>query len=373
MSTTKTPSALVAAQAHQDHERSPNSEKLTHNADTDANTDTDRSNTSTGPAGELPPLDTYVQIFFTQSVISAAGTGAIFVAGTTATGTWFQARRGLALGIVSAGSALGAVVGTAVIPVLLDHIGFPWTIRAVALTYFVLLLVAIATTSRRPRPANSVVPPFRLSRLLAVSLLKPGPVLALALSCFFYFLGVFIPINYVTVDAEAHGNGRQLANDLLVTLNTTSTIGRIVPGWLGDRYGRFNTVIAFSIYTVAVVLGLWIGAPWREGRIAFATLYGFGSGTFVSMVPTLIAQVCPDMSQLGTYLGAVYLVIAPSVLINQPIAGVLSAAGAGYARDSYVWLKVFCALIMVVGILGFVLTRASYMGHMGKAWKWGKA
>lgn len=139
-----------------------------------------------------------------------------------------------------------------------------------------------------------------------------------------------------------------------------------MPGWLGDRYGRFNVTIGFTAFSVVLVLGVWIAAPWRTGRIAFAALYGFGSGTFVSMVPTLIAQVCPDMSKLGLYLGAVYIVIAPSVLIAQPIGGVLVSAGDENSRDRYVWLKVFSALAMTVGVMGFVAARASYQSRVGK-------
>ncbi|KAK3387410.1 putative monocarboxylate permease [Podospora didyma] len=315
---------------------------------------------------------TYAQLFGTQGVVSATGTGAIFVAGTSAVGTWFRARRGLALGLVSAGSALGAVLGTALIPVLFDRIGFPWTMRAVALTYLVLMAVAMATTSRRPQPSGRSPAPFLLSSLLPVSLLRSRPVLVLATACFFYFLGVFIPYNYLVVEARDAGDGEQPANNLLVILSATSTVGRIVPGVLGDRYGRFNTTIAFTLFSVVLVLCVWIAAPWRAGRIVFAALYGFGSGTFVSMVPTLVAQVCPDMSQLGLHLGAVYLVIAPSVLIAQPLGGALASAGRNHqARDSYVWLKAFCAVSMALGVAGFVAARAAYQGNSGKLFKGG--
>lgn len=120
----------------------------------------------------------------------------------------------------------------------------------------------------------------------------------------------------------------------------TSTVGRVMPGWLGGRYSRFNTTIGFTVFTVVLVFCVWIAAPWKAGRIVFAALYGFGSGTFVSMVPTLVAQVFPDMSQLGLHLGAVYIVVAPSVLIAQPVGGVLADAGDRHGRDPYVWLKV---------------------------------
>lgn len=169
----------------------------------------------------LASSTTYVQIFFTQSVVSAIGTGAIFVAGTTAVGTWFHDRRGLALGLVSAGSALGAVIGTAVIPVLFDRIGFPWTMRAVALTYLVFMLVAIPCTSRRPNPSASPPPPLQISNVIPVALLRDRTVFVFALACFFYFLGVFIPYNYLVVDGLDSGLNQSLSNDLLVILSAT--------------------------------------------------------------------------------------------------------------------------------------------------------
>jgi len=175
----------------------------------------------------LANSDTYVQIFFTQGVISAIGTGAIFVAGTTAVSTWFKTRRGLALGLASSGSAVGSVTGTAVIPVLVENIGFAWTMRAVALVYFVLMAVAIAITSSRPQPSNnnngekSTLPaPFRISQLVPVSPLRSVAVSTLAAACFFYFVGIYIPFNYIKVEALNRGDGANSANNLLVILNT---------------------------------------------------------------------------------------------------------------------------------------------------------
>ena len=107
--------------------------------------------------------------------------------------------------------------------------------------------------------------------------------------------------------------------------------------------------------------------------MAFAALYGFGSGTFVAMVPTLIAQVCPDMRKMGLHMGAVYLAVSPSTLVCQPIGGVLADAGRGYERDPYVWLKVICAVAMFVGILLFVTAQVIHRRCGGKLWKGGKA
>ncbi|KAI1818012.1 MFS general substrate transporter [Poronia punctata] len=300
----------------------------------------------------------YAEIFLTQGIVSAVGAGAIFVAGTTAVSTWFRARRGLALGLASAGSAVGAIVGTAVIPVLMDNLGFAWTMRIVALTYFVLMVPATILTTSRPRPEGASLPPFRVSQLVPVSPLRSGAVSTLAVAAFFYYFAIYIPSNYIKIEALDRSDSPNAANNLLVILNATGLLGRILPGWLGDRYGHFNTTIALGSANLVLFLGVWIGAPWATGRIAFAALYGIGNGAFVAMMPALIAQTCPDPGRLGLYMGAVYLAVSPSVLLAQPIGGALADAGRGDTRDPYVWPKVFCVLAMTLGIFLFGVTRS---------------
>lgn len=117
-------------------------------------------------------------------------------------------------------------------------------------------------------------------------------------------------------------------------------------------------MIATSTLSAAIVLALWIPARSNAPNLVFAALYGVSSGTFVAMVPALITQVCSDMSRLGTYMGAVYLVASPAVLIGQPIAGALVGADGG----DYTWLQVFCGVTMIVGGVLFAVARAAHGG-----------
>lgn len=132
-----------------------------------------------------------------------------------------------------------------------------------------------------------------------------------------------------------------------------SIFGRIIPGWLGDRYGCFNVMIVTSYLSTILVLALWIPATNNPTNIVFAALYGFSSGTFVAMVPTLIAQVCPDITRLGVYMGSTYLFICPAVLICQPIAGALLAETDG----DYFSLQVFCGVAMFIGATLYIAAR----------------
>ena len=51
----------------------------------------------------------YYQVFLAQSVCSGIGTATLFHGATNAVATWFQKRRGLALGLVSSGASIGGV------------------------------------------------------------------------------------------------------------------------------------------------------------------------------------------------------------------------------------------------------------------------
>jgi len=54
--------------------------------------------------------DEYYQIFLAQSVCSGIGLAAVFHGGTNAVATWFQRRRGLAIGLASSGAGLGGII-----------------------------------------------------------------------------------------------------------------------------------------------------------------------------------------------------------------------------------------------------------------------
>ncbi|KAI9661324.1 MAG: hypothetical protein M1821_009651 [Bathelium mastoideum] len=300
----------------------------------------------------------YYQFFLAQSVCSAIGSSALFWGGNTAVGTWFSRRRALALGIVSSGSSIGGLVGTAAIPNLFSSIGFGWTMRTIAFIYLALLAIAIVSVKSRIQhsPKRPVLSEF-------IAPLRQRDLLLTSAAGFWFFMGVFIPYNYLISESVYYGMSQQLANYTLTILSATSVFGRILPLWVGDHYGRFNAMITTSLVSAILVLALWIPANTNATNLAFAGLYGFSSGTFVAMVPALIAQVCGDVKKLGSYMGASYLVICPAIIIAQPIAGALVDADDG----DFTWLQVYCGLCMIVGSVFFSLARGAH-----RTFRWAK-
>jgi predicted MFS family arabinose efflux permease len=66
---------------------------------------------------------------------------------------------------------------------------------------------------------------------------------------------LFIPITYITVFAASTGAiTPDLSYQLIAILNAGSCIGRAVPGYVADRLGPFNTMIAALALCSAMTL-----------------------------------------------------------------------------------------------------------------------
>lgn len=138
----------------------------------------------------------------------------------------------------------------------------------------------------------------------------------------------------------------------IVLTRTCSVFGRITPGIIGDKFGRYNIMIIICIITAIIIFAVWIPVSSVAGIIVFAVIFGFSSGGFIGLAPTLVAQIS-ELRQLGTRIGAVFSVQAIGALIGSPIGGAIVSSQNG----SYLGLKIFCGCCMLLGCLSFLAAR----------------
>lgn len=156
----------------------------------------------------------YWQFVLAQGICSPLGLNCIFNAGTSTITTWFLKKRGAAFGINAAGSGLGGVIFPIMASHLIPKVGFGWTMRICAFLMLGLLIIANLTITSRlpPRPRafelKVFAEPFKSLRFILVTI-----------SSFFFFMGVFIPINFLELMGMANGMSTRLANYLLAVLN----------------------------------------------------------------------------------------------------------------------------------------------------------
>lgn len=289
----------------------------------------------------------YYQFILAQAICSALGLNCIFNAATSTIPTWFLKKRGAAYGIMAAGSGLGGII----IPIMASHlipsIGFGWTMRSIAFMLFGLLIIAIFTVKSRlpPRPRPFSLPVF-------LEPFKDMRFVMLTVSSFLFFMGLFIPINFIEVQAIASGMSVRLAGYLLAVLNAASIFGRIIPGALADKVGKFNMQSLFCTVAGIIVLALGVPASGNAAFIAFAALYGFASGAYVSLLPAQMAQIS-EVHQIGVRIGVTFAVISFAGLIGSPVAGAIISHNHG----QYWGLNVFAGVLLMAGAGLFTLTR----------------
>jgi MFS family permease len=289
----------------------------------------------------------YYQFILAQAICSPLGLNCIFNAATSTIPTWFLKKRGAAYGIMAAGSGLGGII----IPIMASHlipeIGFGWTMRAIAFMLLGLLIIAALTIKSRlpprPRPLRFKVflEPFADARFNL-----------LTLSSFLFFMGLFIPINFIEVQAIADGMSTRLASYLLAVLNAGSIFGRIFPGALADKVGKFNMQSLWCTVAGIIVLALGLPASGNAAYITFAALYGFASGAYVSLLPAQIAHIS-EVHQIGVRVGVTFAVVSFAGLIGNPIAGAIVTSNHG----EYWGLNVFAGILLMAGASLFILTR----------------
>lgn len=109
-------------------------------------------------------------------------------------------------------------------------------------------------------------------------------------------------------------------------------------GLLGDCMGRLNFLWPMVMFTGCICIFVWLLVNSLAAIVLFACLYGFGTGNFTALLPSVIGQITPDES-LGARVGAFYSIVAIASLIGTPIGSVLITDNDN--REGYRWLIIF--------------------------------
>ncbi|KAK5096195.1 hypothetical protein LTS08_007801 [Lithohypha guttulata] len=294
----------------------------------------------------------YYQFFLSQSICSAIGASMLFGPSMTCVMTWFLQKRGMAMGLTAAGSSLGGVIFPIVVSRMIPRVGFPWAMRTCA--FLVLGLGIFANLTVRSR----VIPTKRKFELMAfVRPLREVPFALVAIALFIFYYGMFLPFAFIVADAVRHGMSLTLAEYLVSILNAGSIFGRTLPGIIGDKIGRFNTMFLFALLTTILIFAMWIPADTNAIFIAYAPLFGFASGAAIGLTPALIAQISP-IRDIGTRTGAVFGISSIAALTGTPIGGALVERDHG----SFLYAKIFAGIACSIGTGFFLASRVSLVG-----------
>ena len=157
------------------------------------------------------------------------------------------------------------------------------------------------------------------------------------------FFGFFVPLFYTSVWATSLGFSENFAFYLISILNGASLFGRILPGFVADRYGPFN-ILTLAAFVSGVVVFCWTAATSTAGLIIWTIAYGFTSGALLSLQLACATSLVSENVR-GAAIGAVMGSVSLTGLFGTPIAGELVKSG-------YLATSCFAgAMLMVGGVL----------------------
>lgn len=267
----------------------------------------------------------YWHFLLVFGVMGGLGTSLVFTPSVAAVGHFFLLKRGQCTGLACVGGSLAGIVYPLTLQALFPRIGWAWSTRVLALINLILLIVAnLCIKSRLPpkkATKESILPDFRIFA---------DPIFALTtLGVFFVEWGLFVPLSYLTSYAIQAGVDRTFAYQLLALLNVGSCLGRYLPGLVADKLGYFNAMVCTIFLCFVSVLALWLPAGGNVALIiVFALIFGFASGTGISLTPVCISQLC-KVENYGRYYATCYTLVSFGSLTGIPIAGQLVGACGG--------------------------------------------
>jgi MFS family permease len=305
------------------------------------------------------------------SVLGGIGAGLVYASCINIVGKWFPERKGGLTGFVNGGFAYGSIPFIIIFNYWFTPANHSLVLSLVGV-YMLVLMVGCGWFFADPPPNwwPASVDPVNWARDKKArrNLLKNPPaarqftpaeatrtpqlwIMWFALVC---TSGVsFFGINFEVKFAKASNFGLYVAVISAILLALVSGTGRAGVGWISDRLGRRQTLLADTVLLAVAMYGVgWSGSAQNEPLFfVFAVLAGFGGGAFYP----LFAALTPDYFG-ENYNASIYGTVYSAKLVGAVIAGPVGAAiidGMGYPA-TYVLAG---SLSLVAGALILFLRR----------------
>ncbi|KAH9920355.1 major facilitator superfamily domain-containing protein [Fomitopsis serialis] len=277
----------------------------------------------------------YYQVFLAQAVGMGLGLGLTFLPSLSVVGHHFRTRRALAVGVAISGSSAGGIVFPIMLNRLLQDpsVGFANAVRASGAVVGGCLVVANCLMRTRLPPKRGDVHRKGGSKRAARietwrGMVWDGAYLWSVCGAFLTSLGIYVPLFYLQLFAVDHGVSSHITTYSLAILNAGSTLGRLLPTFLADKVGVYNMLVPAMVACAGLIFAIF-GATNGPGVVLVGSIFGFVSGAYISLIPTLLVQLCRNMGELGVKMGLAYSVVAAANLIGNPIAGALLGTNTG--------------------------------------------
>ena len=311
------------------------------------------------------------QLHVFWGVLIGTGTGSMaLVLAATVANRWFVARRGLVMGVLTAGSATGQLIFLPPVAALAEDVG--WRPASLVIAVAALAVAPIAWLVMRDHPHDRGVLPFgadprtwvppaevtggamgrAIDGLRFAARHKAFWALALAFAICGATTNGLIGIHFIP-SAHDHGMSQTTAAGLLALVGIFDIVGTIASGWLTDVFDPRWLLVAYYFFRGVglLVLPLLLSDAVHPSMLLFIIVYGLD---WVATVPPTAALCREIFGEQGT-------IVFGWVFAAHQIGAALAAFGAGVIRDTfgaYTWAWWGGAMLCVIAsVLSFAVRR----------------
>lgn len=311
------------------------------------------------------------QLLLFWGVLIGFGTGSMaLVFAATIANRWFVRRRGLVMGILTAGSATGQLIFLPAVANLAETSG--WRVASLLVAVIALAAVPPVWLVLRDSPQERGVLPFgadsagytppstpsgnaarrAVEALTSAARRRSFWALALAFAICGATTNGLVGIHFIP-SAHDHGMAVPVAAGLLAVVGVFDIVGTVCSGWLTDRFDpRILLVAYYAFRGVGLALLPWLlGDAVHPSMVLFVVIYGLD---WVATVPPTAALCREIFGEQGT-------IVFGWVFASHQIGAAAAAFTAGAVRDSlgtytYAWWG-GAGLCALAAVLSYVLRR----------------
>jgi predicted MFS family arabinose efflux permease len=271
-------------------------------------------------------------------VLGIVGNGTAQLAYSRAVSTWFEHRRGMAFAVLMCGGAVGAMLLPPLAQWLVGVAG--WRSAVLLLGAAVLLIGLPAGAQVREKPVLNGEPTGPVGGASVAEGLRSWVFWIIVLVLFCVSLGQNASIAHMAALLTDRGVPASSAALAVSVLGAATLLGRILTGWLLDRY--FAPRVAFCLLATSA-LGVFLLSEATSAAVGFAgaALIGLGMGGEADVTPYLISRYF-GLHSFATLYGFTWTAYAIAGAIGPVIMGRAFDATGSYAV-LLLWLSVITA------------------------------
>ncbi|MBT2603893.1 MFS transporter [Bacillus sp. ISL-53] len=311
------------------------------------------------------------QLILIWGIIIGLGSGVFLtVLSPYVANRWFEKRRGLAIGILTASTATGQLILLPVLAIIIENYSWRWAIGLILILSLIMLAIILLFMKNNPKEVGTLPYGLAEEKQEAVTVQNKNPIAmafqslieAVRVKEFWLLAGSFficglstsglIGTHFISY-CISFGLPVVTAASLLSFMGIFDLIGTTVSGWLSDRFD--NRWLLFWYYALRGASLVLLPFALNEGSIGLLIIFSvfYGLDWIATVPPTIsISRQVFGMEKSGIVYGWIFAA--------HQVGAAVAAYGGGLIFkifNSYTWAFFLAGIFCLLGSLFVILIK----------------